>query len=165
MPNQKKIFTVANLAEKIKQAKGLILTDYAGLNVDQLGQLRVNIKQAGGEYEVVKNRLLQLAAKGSTISLAPLSGPTAALWIYKTDPAPLKALDQFIQETTLPKIKWGFWDGQELSEEKIQTLARLPGLAELRQKLIGNLLLPLAGLTNALNWNIKKLILVLKNKK
>ncbi|PIU02369.1 50S ribosomal protein L10 [Candidatus Shapirobacteria bacterium CG09_land_8_20_14_0_10_49_15] len=164
MPNQKKVFTVQNLAEKVKQAKGLVLTDYSGLNVGQINQLRDEVKKAGGEYEVVKNNLLCLATKNSPLSLAALEGPTAALWIYQSDPAPLKALDKFIQQAELPKIKLGFWEGATISEEKISQLANLPGLNELRAKAVAVLLSPIAGLANALNWNIRKLILVLKNK-
>lgn len=162
MPSQKNIFAVANLAEKVKQAKGMILTDYTGLNVSQISELRAEVKKAGGEYEVIKNNLLCLAIKSSPLPTAKLTGPTAALWVYESDPAPIKALSEFISKTELPKIKLGFWNGETLSEERIQTLANLPGLNELHSQLVNLLLSPIAGLTNALNWNLRKLILVLK---
>jgi len=164
MPNQKKFLTVDNLAAKFKQAKGLILTDYSGLKVDQINQLRAEIKKVGGEYEVIKNTLLTLAAKNNLQFDEPLSGPTAALWLYNDDPNPIKALDKFAKESGLPKVKLGFWQGAMISKEKISELASLPSLDELHAKLIGNLLSPISGLANALNWNINKLILVLKAK-
>lgn len=158
MPTSKKIFTVANLAEKLKQAKGLVLSDYRGLNVAQMAELREAVKKSGGEFEVVKNTLFRLAAKNFQ-----LEGPTAALWVYQDDPSPLKVLDRFIQKSGLPKIKTGLWNGRFISPEKVRELAKLPGLAELRAKLVGSLQTPIYGLANSLKWNINGLIQVLRN--
>ena len=163
MPNTKKIFTVQNLAEKFKQAKGLILTDYSGLKVNQINELRNKIKKAGGEFEVVKNTLLRLAAENSQLSISNFQeGPTAALWLYSQDLSPLKILDNFIKQTELPKIKFGFWEGEEINAEKIAELASLPGIDQLRGQLLVFLQSPTFRLANALSWNLKKLILVLK---
>ena len=164
MPTQKKIFTVQNLTEKFKQAKGLVLTDYSGLDVNQINNLRMEVKKAGGEFEVVKNRLLSRAAseaKHQATNLE-LTGQTAALWVYENDPAPLKALNEFIKKSDLPKIKTGFWEGILLSKEKIKELVNLPGLKEMQAKLIAALQSPLYGLANTLGWNIRKLILILE---
>lgn len=166
MPSQKKIFTVQNLAEKFKQAKALVLADYSGLNVSQINDLRAEVKKAGGEFEVIKNTLLRLAAKENKhpVSDTSLEGPLAALWLYSDDPAPLKAIDNFIQKTDLPKIKFGFWENQPISIERITELASLPTRPELATKLIWRIQSPTLGLINTLNWNLKKLILILKAK-
>jgi len=166
MPNTKKIFTVQNLAEKIKQAKGIVLTDYSGLNVSQINDLRKEIKKAGGEFEVVKNNLIRLAAQNSQSPTDDwqLTGPTAALWIYNQDLSPLKILNNFIKQNELPKIKFGFWEGEKISEEKINQLANLPGMDQLRAQLLASLQSPTFRLANTLSWNLKKLILVLKAK-
>jgi len=167
MANTKKIFTVQNLAEKFKQAKGLILSDYSGLNVDQINKLRGEIKKAGGEFEVVKNNLLRLAAKNSqlfSISNFQLEGPTAALWLYNQDFSPLKVLDNFIRQTELPKIKFGFWEGEEIAQERISELANLPGKEQLRAKLVGLFQSPLSQFLRVLNFNTAKLIFILKTK-
>jgi len=164
MPSTKKILTVQNLEEKFKQAKGLILSDYSGLSVEQINKLRGEIKKAGGEFEVVKNNLLRLAAKNFQFSISnfQLGGPTAALWLYNEDFSPLKALNNFIKQTEMPKIKIGFWEGEELGLERIIQLANLPGIDQLRGQLLAFLTFPTLRLANALNWNLKKLILVLK---
>jgi len=163
MPNTKKVFTVQNLAEKFKQAKGVIFADYSGLKVDQINKLRGEIKKTGGELEVVKNNLLRLAAKNSQLATDnwQLTGPTAALWIYNEDFSPLKVLDNFIKQETLPKIKFGFWEGEEIGAERIIELANLPGIEQLRGQLLAFLTSPTLRLANALSWNLKKLILVL----
>ena len=168
MPTQRKIFTVQNLTEKFKQAKALVLTDYQGLKVEQINALRATVKKAGGEFEVVKNTLLHLAAAENSqfpASTLQLKGPTAVLWAYSDDPAPLKALDVFIRKTALPKIKIVFWEQEPISLERFRELAELPTRPELEAKLVNILNSPALGLVNALNWNIKKLLFILKEVK
>lgn len=164
MPNQKKIFTVQNLAEKFKQAKAFVLADYQGLNAAQINELRTEVKKTGGEFEVIKNTLFCLAAKNSQfpISNFQLEGPTAALWVYKEDLSPLKSLHNFINKNALPRIKLGFWEGKPISIERIKKLANLPTRSELEAKLVGLVQSPTFGLTTALNWNLKKLLFTIK---
>ena len=166
MTNTKKIFTVQNLAEKFRQAKGLILTDYSGLKVSQINELRNKIKKAGGEFEVVKNTLICLAAENSKFQIpnSKLGGPTAALWLYTEEFSPLKVLEDFRRQEELPKIKFGFWEEEEIDEKRINELANLPGIDQLRGQLLAFLTSPTFRLANVLSWNLKKLILVLKAK-
>ena len=164
MVPQKKIFTVQNLAQKLKDTKALVLADYQGLSVSQMADLRAQVKKAGGELEVVKNRLLGRAAKEAKVKITDeaLTGPTAALWAWEDEIGPMKALYDFAQEAGLPKIKFAIFEGQAISIERIKELASLPTMAELKVKLVSTLQSPTFGLTNALNWNIKKLVCVLK---
>ncbi|MCJ7804609.1 50S ribosomal protein L10 [Patescibacteria group bacterium] len=166
MQKSQKFFTVDNLKEKLKTAKALILTDYSGLKVEQINQLRQDIKKSGGEFEVVKNTLLNKASETSEFKIEKdkLEGNTAALWLYSEDLAPLKALDAFIRKNELPKLKFGFWNKGLLEAEKIKELASLPGLEELRAKLVGFLKSPLSGLTYNLKGNLFKLVYLLKAK-
>lgn len=164
MPTQRKIFTVQNLAEKFKQAKALVLADYQGLSVTQINELQSEVKKVGGEFEVIKNTLLHLAAKENKhpVSEIQLEGPLAALWVYSDDPAPLKTIDSFIKKTDRPKIKFGFWEDKPISIEQIKELASLPTRTELKTKLVSTVQSPIFGLVNALNWNLKKLLLTIK---
>jgi len=166
MKKSQKFFTVDNLKEKLKAAKALILTDYSGLKVDQINQLRQNIKKSGGEFEVVKNTLLSKASENSDLKIEKdkLEGNTAALWLYSDDLAPLKALDTFIKKNELPKLKFGFWDKSLIEMEKIKELASLPGLAELQAKLVSFLKSPLSDLNYNLKSNLFKLVYLLKTK-
>jgi len=167
MKKTQKVFTIDNLKEKVKQSKALILTDYSGLNVEKINELRFSIKKAGGEYEVVKNNLLHLASKESQMEIEKdkLEGPTAALWIYEDNVSPLKELDKFIKKNEFPKIKLGFWDKELLSVEKIKELANLPGLEELQARLVAFLKAPMFGLAYTLKGNLNKLVYVLNAKK
>jgi len=166
MKKAQKFFTVDNLKEKLKTAKALILTDYSGLKVEQINQLRQDIKKNGGEFEVVKNTLLNKASENSELKIEKnkLEGNTAALWLYSEDLSPLKALDAFIRKNELPKLKFGFWDKGLIEAEKIKELASLPSLDEMRVKLVGFLKSPLSGLTYNLKGNLFKLVYLLKTK-
>ena len=160
------MFAVDNLSEKLKQAKSLIFADYSGLKVDQINKLRQEIKKVGGEFEVIKNTLLRKASENGEwkIENGKLEGPTVALWIYNDDISPLRVLDKFIKKNELPKLKFGFWDKEMIDAEKITQLANLPGLEELRAKLVGFLKSPLSRLTTNLNGNLLKLLFLLKTK-
>ena len=166
MPNQKKIFTVANLTQKIKDAKSLILADYQGLSVAQINRLRDQIKAVGGEFEVVKNRLLKIASDEAKIELDDqvLTGPTAILWAWENELEAIKTLENFAKENNSPKIKSGLFEGKIISAEKIKQLAQIPGKKELQAKLVGALCSPAYGLVNSLSWNLKKLVYVLSEK-
>lgn len=166
MPTQRKIFTVQNLTEKIKKTKTLLLADYRGLTVSQMADLRSKIKKAGGELKVVKNRLFSRAAKEAKVKVSEeaLEGPTAVLWAGENEIETIKALHLFSQEAGLPKIKFGLFQGEPVSLEKIKTIAQLPGLEALRAKLVGLLHSPPSGLVNVLSGNLRNLVLVLKAK-
>jgi len=166
MPTQRKIFTVQNLTQKLKDTKALFLADYRGLSVSQMADLRAQVKKAGGELEVVKNRLLGRAAKEAKVTIADevLTGPTAALWAWEDELEPLKALNDFAQKTGLPKIKFGIFEGKAITLERIKELACLPTIKELKARLVRTLQSPASGLTNALSWNVRKLVYVLKTK-
>jgi len=164
MVSQQKGFIVANLAEKIAQAKGLVLANYQGLNVEQLSGLRNKLKESGAEFEVVKNTLLSLAAKEKNfpLKLKDITGPTIALWIYENDPKALKILFDFIKENEIPKIKIGFWNQEGIDQETLEELASLPGMEELRAKVVGSLNAPLFGLVYSLKWSLNQLVYTLK---
>ena len=166
MPTQRKIFTVQNLTQKLKDAKTLVLADYQGLSVEQINDLREKTKQAGGELEVVKNRLLKIAAKQAKIPVddQALSGPTAIVWAWEDVLEPLKVMAKFNKEFGLPKVKSGIFEGEMISAEKVEQLAKIPGRNELEGKLVGVLSSPTYGLVNALQWNLKKLVYVLNSK-
>lgn len=163
MPTQRKIFTVQNLAQKLKDAKSLVLADYRGLSVEQMSQLRQETRKAGGEIEVVKNRLLRIAAKEAKIKLddQALTGPTIVVWAFEDELEPLKKMDKISKEFGLPKAKSGLFEGIIISAEQVSQLAKIPGKEELQGNLVGSLYSPLYGLHQSMTWNLKKLVYAL----
>jgi large subunit ribosomal protein L10 len=164
MPNQQKINSVSKLTVKLSTAKAVFLTDYTGLNVAQISELRHLVKLAGGEYEVTKNSLLNLAAKQNKIELEPasLTQPTAVIWANSDELSSLKALFGFAKQNELPKFKSGYFQGRVIDADQVQKLASLPSIEILQAQLIGLLNQPITRLVLSLNWNLQKLVFVLQ---
>lgn len=156
MANAKNIAIATSLKEKLSRAKSVVLTDYRGLTHKQAEELHRNVKKAGGEFLVAKNSLLKIAGGWE------LKDPTAALLAYEDELAPLKELFKTIKTLSLPKIKFGFIDSKEYSKIEIETIAKIPSQEVLRGKLVSQLFSPLYGLAYSLNYNLQKLVFVLK---
>ena len=156
MPKQKNIDTVASLSDKFQKAKSIVVTDYQGLTHKQAEDLHKSVKAQGGEFLVVKNSLLKIAS-GKIAS----TGPTAVLFAYEDELAPLKELSKFSKVTLIPKIKSSFFGDTEYDAAQTTTLAKLPGKLELQAQVVGRLSGPLYGLLYTLNGNLNKLVYVL----
>ncbi|HKZ35610.1 MAG TPA: 50S ribosomal protein L10 [Patescibacteria group bacterium] len=166
MPSQKNIDTVTSLKEKLSRSKSVVLADYRGLTVNLQQKLRRQVRAAGGELMVIKNRLLKIAFKEAKYDIEPLitsfTGPSITLLAYEDELAPIKVLFEFAKEHELPKFKAGFFNQSPLTGEQLEQLAQLPNRVELIAKTVGTLKGPLYGLVNVLSANIRNLIYALK---
>ena len=163
MPNEIKTEKVKDLIDKLDRAKSVVLTDYRGLTVAQIEELRSKVEAAGAEYEVTKNTLLSRSLE-QTHRQAPtqsLEGPTATLFAFQDEVAPLKALQDFIKIHSLPIVKTGFLGTESLSSNQVGDLAKLPSREILLSKLVGSLKSPEIGLINVLSGNFRKLVYAL----
>lgn len=163
MPSQVKFDKVNDLTDKLQRAKSVVLTDYRGLTVAQIEELRGKVEEAGAEYEVTKNTLLSRSLK-DTNREAPtetLEGPTATLFSFKDEVAPLKALQDFIKTNNLPVVKTGFLGNESIDPKQVENLAKLPSREILLGKLVGSLKSPQYGLVSVLSGNIRKLVYAL----
>jgi len=154
---------VDEIREKLQQSTLSVLTDYRGLNVVEVTDLRSQLREAGIEFKVVKNTLTWLAAKEIGLdTLRPyLEGPTAIAY-SRTDPvAPARILSGFAKNHKALDIKAGVLEGQVISQELVKELADLPSRDHLLAKLLGTLQAPLAGLVNVLNGPIRNFVYVL----
>lgn len=133
-PRADKVAVVAEVKEKLEAADGVLLTEYRGLNVPAMAELRQNLTPAGGEYKIYKNTLVKLAANELGIELDDLlTGPTALAFVgqradgSKGDPAAVaKALKEYSKTNTELVIKGGVLDGKAISADEIKALADLP---------------------------------------
>lgn len=164
MKKTEKIFTVDNLTEKLKTAKAVVLADYRGLTVLQMGELRNLVKKAGGELTVIKNTLLKRALENAKFPSLTLEGPTAIVIAYEDEIAPLKAVFDFARSFGLPTFKSGIWEQRVLTREELEKLGSLPSKGELISKLISLFSSPTLRLVQVLLGNQQKLILILKTK-
>ena len=139
--NQKKE-EVTKLANKIKEAKLVLLTDYRGINVENVTELRAELRKVGGEYTVIKNNITRRALTEAGIEGLDeqLVGPTAVIMSNEEYLEPTKAIYNFTKNNDYYKIKGGVIEGKVMSAEEIITLAKLPSREDLLSMLAGALL-------------------------
>ena len=128
--NQKKE-EVTKLANKIKEAKLVLLTDYRGINVEDVTNLRAELRKANSEYTVIKNNITKraLAEAGIEGLEDKLVGPTAVIMSNEDYLEPAKAIYNFTKNNDFYKIKGGVVEGKVMTAEEIITLAKLSMLA------------------------------------
>lgn len=133
---------VRKLAEKIKEAKVVILTDYRGINVEDVTKLRADLRNINAEYLVIKNNITRRALKECGIEGLDesLIGPTALIVGKEDYLAPAKAVYSYSKAHDFYKIKSAVLEGKAVTSEEIITLAKLPSREELIAKLAGALL-------------------------
>ena len=135
--SEKKDF-VSNLKEDFSNATSVIVAEYSGLTVNETEQLRKEMRDNGAKFKVTKNRLTKLAiAETQFKDMSDLfKGPTAVA--YSTDPvAPAKVAVNFEKKYEKFNIIGGGYNGEKIDKDRIDFLAGLPSLDELRGKLIG----------------------------
>ncbi len=148
--------TVVKLKEKLQKSKALVFTDFKGLTMAQLSDLRNKLRDQNAEFTITKNTLLKLAKPE-----IDLDGPTATLFAYDDEISPLKTLVKSLKDFTIGKIKGGYLGSEVLSEAKIIQLSTLPSKQELRGKVVGVLAAPLTGMVSVLQGNLRNLVYAL----
>ena len=146
MANQKiikqKEKEVNELADKLKEAKMVLLTDYRGINVADVTKLRADLRPTAVEYKVIKNNIIRraLEVNGESGLNELLEGPIAIVYGTGDYLEPAKIIYNFSKDNDFYKIKGGIIDGKVMTAEEIITLAKLPSRQELMAKLAGALL-------------------------
>lgn len=139
MANAEKTAAIAELSDKFRSSSAAVLTEYRGLTVAQLAELRTNLR-GNATYSVVKNTLTELAAKEAGVESAfegQLVGPNAIAFVEGDPVEAAKALRNFAKDNPLLVIKGGILDGNPLSAEDIEKLAKLESREVLLAKLAG----------------------------
>ncbi|HZS61808.1 MAG TPA: 50S ribosomal protein L10 [Gemmatimonadaceae bacterium] len=150
MKRTEKEALVSELETKIKGAKALYYTDFTGLNVKQVTDLRRRFRKNGVEYVVIKNSLALRAVNQSGLTGTKLKGPTGIV-IGKDPVAAAKVLTDFAKEFEKPAVKGGLLDGKAIDKAQIAKLATMPSREQLLANLGAALQSPLAGFAGALN--------------
>lgn len=160
MLKEEKKRVVEELKEKLEKSKSFFLTDFSGLNVEEINQLRKELKSNGIEYKVVKNTLLRLAVKDLGLDLVTdyLEGPTGVAFGYNEPILPAKILHNFKKKTEKPKIKV-FWIEKELFQaDKFEDFATLPTRDELLTLIFGCFKSPLVNLVGTLDGILREFV-------
>lgn len=133
---------VKNLADRMKNSKLILLTDYRGITVSDVTELRKSLRGKNGNYSVIKNNITKRALAESKIEGLDefLVGPTAVITADGDYLEPLKTVYEYAKENDFYKIKAGVIDGKVMSAEELVVLAKLPSREVLLAKLAGSLL-------------------------
>lgn len=138
---------VAELTERLRDTETLIVADYRGLTMKEIDALRGELLQHGARFTVVKNSLTRRAAEaaGADVVLTLLDGPTAIAFLESDgDPvAVAKALAETARTTKVLSIRGGILEGQAMSGEAVEELAKLPSTDVLRAQVLGAISAPL----------------------
>ena len=163
MPTQAKAEKIDELKGRLLGVQAGVLTEYRGLTVQQLAELRKQLKVAAAEYRVVKNRLARIAMEGSP--LAPLqkhlTGPIGLVIVRKDPVAVAKALTAFARTNPALSVKVGVIDGQLLEPKELRAVADMPSREALRSQIVGAVQGPLAQMVGLLTAPQRDLVYIL----
>ncbi|MBU0599304.1 50S ribosomal protein L10 [bacterium] len=161
---EKETVIVEDLRSKLGKANLSVLTDFKGLNVKEITELRNKLRKENIEYKVVKNTLIKRAVQGINLSSLDkyLAGPTAVAIDLNETTFLAKALLDFNKEYKKLEVKVGILQGQVITSDKVKELADLPSKEVLLTRLVTNLKLPLTNLVSVLSSPIKGLLVCLK---
>lgn len=160
----KKENQVNELKQKLAKVASAILTDFRGLTVKEITELRRRLKTANIEYKIIKNNVVLRAVKDSNLEALTqyLQGPTA-IALGEADPVVcVKLLIDFAKEYKKPAIKGGVIQGKIFNDQEIALVAKLPPREILLTQVVAGIQAPLLGLVTVLNGLIRSLLNVLK---
>jgi large subunit ribosomal protein L10 len=165
VPTQEKIESVDELRGRLDGVRTLLLTEYRGLTVQQLSDLRKQLRSVSAEYTVIKNRLARLALSPDMAAVKGLlKGPTGMI-ITKDDPvAVAKAVHTFARTNQALVIKAGYVEGRLIPSDGLKALADLPSREALRAQLVGAISGPLTQLVSLLQAPQRELVYVLSER-
>jgi large subunit ribosomal protein L10 len=157
-PRAEKVAVVNEVRERLDHASAAILTEYRGLKVKEIGQLRRSLRQAGGEYRIYKNTLVRLAVAGLDVDGLEqlLTGPTAIAFVDGDAATVAKALRDYARTNPHLVVKGGILGTKLMSAAEATALADLPSREVVLSRLAGALAAPMvqfAGLLQALPRN------------
>jgi large subunit ribosomal protein L10 len=133
-----KVTLVSELNDSFSRAGFTIVADYCGLNVSELQQIRIELRDCDSEIRIAKNTLLKRAAEdtGSALLNDDFVGTTAVVMSYADPVAPAKAIAKFADDFEKFKIRSAVLDGEKISVEELIALSKLPS----KEALLGQLL-------------------------
>jgi len=162
---EQKVEQVEVLTEKLKKAKVAVLTDYRGLTVSQMQELRGKLRTGNVEYRVIKNTLARRAADAAGYKAleSELKGPIAIAFGYEDLSLPARLINEFVRTTRLKlEVVGGLVEGRVFNRDQIRQLADLPSREVLLAQLLGTLQSPVGQLVGIMQTPLQQLLGVLE---
>ncbi len=163
MATKKKKETVKELGQLFNDSQVLIFTDYRGLRVADINNLRRQLREKGVEYHVAKNSLATLAASRSGMEQMTdmLDGPTAIAFVNDDIPGAAKVLSDFVRSSRILKIRGGIMGSSVLNEYEVGELTKIKSREEYLAQLLGSMRAPIQNFVNVLNAPLQNFVNVL----
>jgi large subunit ribosomal protein L10 len=157
---------VAWFREQFKDVRGLFLTKFDGLTVQEMNQLRRELRKVGGSFKVLKNTLVRLAYKDTNVAVLAddVMGPRAAAWTSSDDcvPTMAKILVDFAKTHPKLELRQGVLNGKLIDPTDLDVLSKLPSREELLSRVLGTMKAPIGAFVGTLAAVPRSLLNVLK---
>ena len=141
------------IKSKVEKAQVALVTEYKGLTVEEITNLRRELQKQGGDYMVTKNTLTKVAVKGTDYEALTdlMKGPIAIAFGFEDQVSPAKIVSKFSKDTKKGEILGAVMEGNLLSASEAKALANLPSKEELYAKMLGSINSPATGITLGIN--------------
>ena len=129
---------LGEIKESFANVASVVIADYTGITVPVVTAMRDDFRKNGCHYRVLKNSLVKIAVKGSSMEpmSALMTGPTCVIWSNESPQAPAKIALKWAKDQPKFTIKGGFFDGQLLDAKGVDSLSKMPGKDEIRASLL-----------------------------
>lgn len=167
MPKPEKVELVAQLKERMEGANAMVLSDYQGLTVEEMNDLRKKLRESDVDYVVAKNTLFKIAASevgGKYAELADWWKGPIAVAFSEYPVAPAKTLYEFAKDNKRidkPVLRVGIIDDVVMDVDRLEEIAKLPSLDELMARIVGSIASPLSGLVNTLDGVLRGFVVTI----
>ncbi|MDD4607028.1 MAG: 50S ribosomal protein L10 [Patescibacteria group bacterium] len=161
---QQKADILQELQDRLAKIKTAVFSNYHGLSVQELEELRQELNKNQADYMVAPKTLFNLAAKENKIenvNTKELNGSLGVAFGYGDEVSTAKVLSEFKKKHEKLNIVGGIFENQFITAEKVEALAKIPTRPELLAKVVGSLKAPISGLANVLQGNLRNLVYVL----
>jgi large subunit ribosomal protein L10 len=164
MPTQRKVESVADLRDKLERTQMTLVTDYRGLTVAEITDLRKKLRDIGAELIVAKNTLMLIAAKetGYEGLESFLSGPTALAFAFEDAAKTARAINDYNKGPKKLIIRGGMLGKSTLDANALDQVASLPTREQVLAQIVGGVSSPVAGVVGVLNAAITNVLYVLQ---
>lgn len=161
---ERKEEVLSQYVDWLKQSEAVVLVEYTGVKMKDLDNIRAKIREAGGEFHIVKNTLVRraFADTGMEIPQDYLLKSTAISFAFSDPASTAKALSDATKGNEFVKVKGGFMDGQLLDAAQVKALAEMPPLPVVRAQLLGVLQAPASKLARTIAEPARGLAAVIK---
>lgn len=161
---QRKTEDLTVLNEKFKQSRGVVFARYMGLTVNEVQELRKQLREGENEMIVAKKSLVRLMLEGAGLkseAVNDMDSGVAVIFGYADEVSPAKTLAEFAKKHEAVGFYAGVLDGEQIDAAKVTALSTLPSKQELLAQMVGSMKAPISGFVNVLGGNLRGLVNVL----